>query len=158
MHPVHVFRQIYERSVRHFVTFLHDFCAMKRQRPEGRCQYGLFQIDEEQHYTNSQLKCPTERIRFLALTKPSAVRRYSRYVERNEAKSGRKRWCADWAILTRISIKQAIVGIPYCRLFYAERAHPMQPDAWSLHGLFSLILKAGLILVPLILFCEFFQL
>ena len=37
-----------------------------------------------------------------------AVRRYSRYVERNEAKSGRKRWCADWAILTRISIKQAM--------------------------------------------------
>ena len=83
---------------------------------------------------------------------------YWRYVERNEAKSGRKRWCADWAILTRISIKQAIVGIPYCRLFYAERAHPMQPDAWSLHGLFSLILKVRLMLVPLILFCEFFQL
>ena len=54
--------------------------------------------------TNSQLKCPTECIRFFVLTKPSVVRRYLRYVERNEAKSGRKRWCADWAILTRISI------------------------------------------------------
>ena len=45
--------------------------------------------------TNSQLKCLTERIRFFALTKPSAVRRYSRYVERNEAKSERKRWCTN---------------------------------------------------------------
>ena len=59
-------------------------------------------------HTNSQLKCLTERIRFFALTKLSAVRRYSQYVDRNEAKSGRKRWCADWAILTRMSISMSV--------------------------------------------------
>ena len=76
-------------------------------------------------YTNSQLKCLTERIRFFALTKPSAVRRYSRYVERNEAKPGRKRWCADWAILTRISIIQnttegSQIGLPSVFMFRSD--------------------------------------
>ena len=84
-------------------------------------------------YTNSQLKCLTEHIRFFVLTKPSAVRRYLRYVERNEAQSERKRWCADWAILTRIRIPP-----------FLPNSRP-KPKIKGFHSLFScfLLLKCA---------------
>ena len=103
--------------IRYFITSHHSNLPLLRIRkdstsdivfPFGFASFYVVTVFDStlETHPNSQLKCLTERIRFFALTKPSAVRRYSRYVERNEAKSGRKRWCTNWAILTRISISR----------------------------------------------------
>ena len=60
----------------------------KNASPEQESALSKLSESSDVFRLHSQLKCETGRISFSALTKPSEARRYSRYAERNEAKSG----------------------------------------------------------------------